>query len=66
MRGINRVMSRGLNWAPPDVLADVIGPESTRAMLEEEGMPVPPHLAAWRGGRLYTEQDDLGRYFISG
>lgn len=64
MRGINRVMSRGFNWAPPDVLADVIGPELTRDLLAQEGLLVPPHLAAWRSGKLYTEQDDLGRYFV--
>lgn len=65
MRGINRVMSRGFNWAPPDVLADVIGPGLTRELLAGEGLPVPPHLAAWRTGKLYSEQDDVGRYFVA-
>lgn len=64
-RGINRVMGWGFNWAPPDALADVIGPEETRALLVQEGLAVPPHLAAWRSGALYVEHDDVGRYFVA-
>ena len=62
MRGINRVMGWGFNWIPPDALADIIGVERVRALLEQEGFPVPPHLATHAKGRLYNEVDDVARY----
>jgi 3-hydroxyacyl-CoA dehydrogenase len=65
MQGINRVMAFGFNWAPPDVLADFIGSSETVALLRQEGLAVPPHLASWRAGKLYQEDDDPGRYLIA-
>lgn len=63
-RGINRVMGWGFNWVPPDALVDALGVETTRQLLQEEGLPIPEHLKnAPNKGKLYREIDDFGRYF---
>jgi len=62
MKGINRVMGWGFNWMPPDAFADIVGIETTRRLLEKEGLPVPRHLASHKNGKLYTEIDDVARY----
>ena len=62
MQGINRVMGWGFNWTPVDAFADIIGVPETVALLRKEGLPVPKHLAAYKGSRLYNEVDDIARY----
>ena len=66
MEGINRVLGWGYNWLPPDAAVDLIGLAETKDLLRLEGFPVPAHLAGHRGGRLYAEVDDVGRYLAGG
>lgn len=62
MKGINRVMGWGFNWTPADAFADIIGVDETKRLLRKEGLPVPKHLEAHKGGKLYHEVDDVARY----
>ena len=62
MKGINRVMGWGFNWTPADAFADFIGVDETKRLLRKEGLPVPKHLEAHKGGKLYHEVDDMARY----
>lgn len=62
MQGINRVMGWGYGWTPPDALTDMIGVKETVRLLRNEGLPVPKHLEAYKGGKLYREVDDTARY----
>jgi 3-hydroxyacyl-CoA dehydrogenase len=67
--GIDDIMGFGFNWAPPSVLADVIGPRATIAMIERAKLPVPRQLveAAATGKRLYTNpHGNIGRFFVAG
>jgi 3-hydroxyacyl-CoA dehydrogenase len=67
--GIDDIMGFGFNWAPPSVLADVIGPRETIAMIERAKLPVPRQLvaAAASGKRLYTNpHGNIGRFFVAG
>ncbi|MSP78588.1 MAG: 3-hydroxyacyl-CoA dehydrogenase family protein [Dehalococcoidia bacterium] len=65
MQGINRVMAWGFNWLPPDGLADLVGPAKLVTKLKAEGLAVPPHIAAWKSGKLYKEVDDIGRHMVA-
>lgn len=64
MQGINRVMGWGFNWFPPDAMTDLMGVEETKRLLTKEGLPIPPHLTAYKGGKLYQEVDDEARYLF--
>jgi 3-hydroxyacyl-CoA dehydrogenase len=62
---VDKIMGFGFNWAPPTVLADVIGIKETIGALEKAGLPVPKVLAnAKLGQRLFTVPDvNVGRFF---
>lgn len=62
---VDKIMGFGFNWAPPTVLADVMGIKETIAAIEAAGLPVPKVLAnAKPGQRLFTVPDvNVGRFF---
>jgi 3-hydroxyacyl-CoA dehydrogenase len=62
---VDRIMGFGFNWAPPTVLADVIGVSETIKGIEKCGLQVPPTLVQARPGeRLFREPNvDIGRFF---
>jgi 3-hydroxyacyl-CoA dehydrogenase len=64
-RDVDRIMGFGFNWAPPSVLVDAIGAARTIALLEREGLLVPPVVAeaAVAGKRLYDEPHEPARFF---
>ena len=69
--GIDRIMGTGFNWAPPGVLADVMGAAATVDMIDKAGLPVPAILAdAARTGeptRFFDQPHiNLGRFFVAG
>ena len=66
VRDVDRIMGFGFNWAPPGLLADVIGPRRTATLLERARLPVPPALieAIERRRPLFDEPNvDRGRFF---
>jgi len=64
-RDVDRIMGFGFNWAPPSVLADLMGVKETIAALERAKLPVPTVLAQHGGGRLFNEPHvDIGRFFV--
>lgn len=68
VRDVDRIMGWGFNWAPPGLLADLIGHARTRALLERAGLPVPASLlAAERSGEpLFAEpHTDRGRFLYA-
>ena len=62
---VDKIMGFGFNWAPPTVLADVIGHKETIAALEKAKLPVPKVLAGAKPGqRLFTVPSvNIGRFF---
>ena len=55
---IDEAMKLGYNWAQgPFEMIDAIGGERFRAILDEEGLPVPPFLAAAAGRGFYRVSD---------
>jgi len=66
-RDVDRIMGFGFNWAPPTVLADVLGIATTIRLLEQYKLPVPRVLqeAAKRPDeRLFREPGvNVGRFF---
>ncbi|MFN8641422.1 MAG: 3-hydroxyacyl-CoA dehydrogenase family protein [Candidatus Binatia bacterium] len=64
---VDKIMGFGFNWAPPTVLADVIGHKETIAALEKAKLPVPTVLAnAKAGQRLFTVPAvNVGRFFAA-
>ena len=69
--GIDRIMGMGFNWAPPGLLADVIGAKETVELIDKAGLPVPSLLkeAAQSGGpaRFFDHPHiNLGRFFVAG
>ncbi len=66
-RDVDRIMGFGFNWAPPSVLADVIGHKETIAQIEKCGLQVPPVLAnAPAGEPLFREADvNIGKFFAA-
>ncbi len=66
-RDVDRIMGFGFNWAPPTVLVDLMGVETTTRLLEKNGLPVPAVLkqAAQRPtARLFREPNvNIGRFF---
>jgi 3-hydroxyacyl-CoA dehydrogenase len=63
---VDRIMGFGFNWAPPGLLADVIGARRTVRLLEAAQLPVPRVLvnAAERNQRLFDAPHvDVGRFF---
>jgi 3-hydroxyacyl-CoA dehydrogenase len=66
-REVDRIMGFGFNWAPPSVLADVIGIRETIAAIEACSLPVPRVLAdAKPGDRLFREPHvNIGRFFAA-
>jgi 3-hydroxyacyl-CoA dehydrogenase len=64
-RDVDRIMGFGFNWAPPSVLADLIGVPQTIEALERAQLPVPAVLAHHGSGPLFVEPHvDLGRFFV--
>jgi 3-hydroxyacyl-CoA dehydrogenase len=56
-RDVDRIMGFGFNWAPPTVLADLIGVKETIRGIEKCGLKVPAVLAkAKPGERLFRER----------
>jgi 3-hydroxyacyl-CoA dehydrogenase len=67
-RDVDRIMGFGFNWAPPGLLADVIGPRKVVGLLEGAGLPVPRVVvdAAERGRPIFDEPHvDRGRFFFA-
>ena len=66
-RDMDRIMGFGFNWAPPTVLVDVIGLDTSTAEIEKAGLLVPPVLkSAKRGERLFREPHvNIGRFFAA-
>lgn len=64
---VDKIMGFGFNWAPPSVLADVIGHKETIAALEKAKLPVPAVLArAKPGQRLFSVPSvNIGRFFAA-
>ncbi len=64
-RDVDRIMGFGFNWAPPTVLADVIGIKETIAQIEKCGLEVPAVLAKAPAGQpLFREANvNIGRFF---
>jgi 3-hydroxyacyl-CoA dehydrogenase len=64
---VDRIMGFGFNWAPPTVLVDLIGADTTARLLEDSGLPVPEVVrrAAREPGRcLFQEPNvNVGRFF---
>jgi 3-hydroxyacyl-CoA dehydrogenase len=66
VRDVDRIMAFGFNWAPPGLLADLIGPRRTVALLERARLPVPRALidALERRRPIFDEPAvDRGRFF---
>jgi 3-hydroxyacyl-CoA dehydrogenase len=64
-RDVDRIMGFGFNWAPPTVLADLMGVKETIKGIERCGLKVPAVLAqAKLGERLFREPHvNIGRFF---
>ena len=66
-RDIDRIMGFGFNWAPPTVLADLIGAKTTLRLLEALRLPIPRVLqraAEQPNERLFREPHvNIGRFF---
>jgi 3-hydroxyacyl-CoA dehydrogenase len=63
---VDRIMGFGFNWAPPGVLADLIGARRCVRLLDAARLPVPRPVveAAERNTRLFDEPHvDIGRFF---
>ena len=68
VRDVDRIMGWGFNWAPPGLLADLIGPARAVNLLERAGLMVPGVLtaAAASGAPLFTEPHaDRGRFLFA-
>jgi 3-hydroxyacyl-CoA dehydrogenase len=69
VRDVDRIMAFGFNWAPPGLIADLVGPRRTVTLLERARLPVPPALidAIERRRPLFDEPTvDRGRFFHGG
>jgi 3-hydroxyacyl-CoA dehydrogenase len=69
VRDIDRIMAFGFNWAPPGLIADLVGVPRTISLLEQARLPVPRPLidAAERRRPLFAEPGvDRGRFFFAG
>lgn len=66
-REVDRIMGFGFNWAPPTVLADVIGIKQTLAAIEKCGLQVPKVLSqAKPSAPLFREPHvNIGRFFAA-
>jgi 3-hydroxyacyl-CoA dehydrogenase len=62
---VDKIMGFGFNWAPPTVLADVMGVKETIQALGKAKLPVPATLSrAKPGERLFrVPQVNVGRFF---
>jgi len=62
---VDRIMAFGFNWAPPTVLVDLMGIDTTRRMLEAQRLPIPAVLErADKHERLFREPHvNIGRFF---
>jgi len=68
-RDVDRIMAFGFNWAPPGLLADLLGHKRTVALLERADRPVPAALvdAIERRQPLFAEPHvERGRFFFAG
>ena len=68
-RDADRIMAFGWNWAPPGLIADLIGPRRTLTLLERARLPVPGALvdAVERRRPIFAEPNvDRGRFFVGG
>jgi len=64
---VDRIMAFGFNWAPPGLLADLIGPRRCVGLLDKANIAVPKVLteAAEKGERLWDQPNvDSGRFFV--
>jgi 3-hydroxyacyl-CoA dehydrogenase len=69
VRDVDRIMAFGWNWAPPGLVADLVGPRRVLALLEKAKLPVPAALvdAVERRRPLFAEPNiDRGRFFVGG
>ncbi len=66
-RDVDLIMGFGFNWAPPTVLADVIGIKETIAQIDKCGLQVPAVLANAPADKpLFREADvNIGRFFAA-
>jgi 3-hydroxyacyl-CoA dehydrogenase len=66
-RDVDRIMGFGFNWAPPTVLADVMGVKETIKAIERCGLSVPTVLKQAKAGeRLFREPNvNVGRFFAA-
>lgn len=64
---MDKIMGFGFNWAPPTVLADVIGVKPSIAAMEKYGIKVPAILSSAKPGeRLFREPFvNIGRFFAA-
>jgi 3-hydroxyacyl-CoA dehydrogenase len=65
-RDVDRIMAFGFNWAPPGLLADLIGPRRTVTLLERARLAVPRALVVAIEERrpIFDEPAiDRGRFF---
>ncbi len=64
---VDRIMAFGFNWAPPGLLADMIGPRRCVGLLDKANIAVPKVLteAAEKSERLWVQPNvDTGRFFF--
>ena len=68
IRGVDLIMGYGFNWAPPGVLVDTFGLETTLRILDEAGVPVPALLAnADPATRWFDDPyTNTGKFFVAG
>jgi len=68
-RDVDRIMGFGFNWAPPTVLADVIGIAKTVELIEKADLAVPAVLKAALKNpsqQLFSEPNvNVGRFFAA-
>ncbi len=66
-RDVDRIMGFGFNWAPPTVLADVIGIKETIRQIEKCGLQVPEVLTKAPAGKpLFREPGvNIGKFFAA-
>ena len=63
---VDGIMGWGFNWAPPGVLADLIGPKAAIEAMEASGIKVPQLLLGiGEGDQLSPDAGNIGRYFVA-
>jgi 3-hydroxyacyl-CoA dehydrogenase len=68
-RDVDRIMGFGFNWAPPTVLVDLLGVQTTIRLLDKHQLPVSRAIqqaAQHRDERLFREPNvNIGRFFAA-